>query len=248
MIKVKSNKHFNTIADSYEELRPVFIPLMDSLAKVLEIIENDVVVDYGCGPGHDIKYLADKYKIKPIGIDKSAEMCRLASAKIGIKNIINGDNQYSVLNLNFDKIYFKFVMHHIQQPLKFIDDIIDNLKIGNSFAFVTMLPKNVESYVILKYFPSLRPILATESQKQLEIFEHIEHNASITFNRLECDVSEEVFDESLIYKLQKNYSSFFSILSESEKNQGIEKIKSELKNKFNYKYLTKGVIGYGKKY
>jgi len=243
-----SKRHFNEIAVNYEDLRPVYIPLMDKLAAVLDIKDNDVVVDYGCGPGHDLKYLAERYKIKPIGIDKSAEMCRLTSTKIGIKYIINGDNQDSVLNLNFDKIYFKFVMHHILQPFQFIDEIIDHLKIGNSFAFVTMLPANVESYVILKYFPSLLPVLKKESQKQLEIIEHIEQNASITFNRLECDVSEEIFNESLIDKLQKNYSSFISILSESEKNKGIEKIKLELKHKFNNKHLTKGVIGYGSKH
>lgn len=242
-----SIRHFNEIAGYYEDLRPVYIPLMDKLATVLEIKDSDVVVDYGCGPGHDLKYLTERYKIKPIGIDKSAEMCRLASTKIGLKNIINGDDQYSVLNLNFDKIYFKFVMHHIKHPLQFIDDIIDHLKIGNSFAFVTMLPKNVDSYVILKYFPSLLPVLKRESEKQLEIIEHIEQNALITFNRLECDVSEEVFDESLIYKLQKNYSSFFSILSEAEKNQGIEKIKEELKKNYNNKHVTKGIIGYGRK-
>ena len=60
-------------------------------------------------------------------------------------------------------------------------------------------------------------------------------------------MSEEVFDDFLLFKLEKNYSSFFSILPDDEKRQGIEKVKKELKTKYNYKHITKGVIGYGRK-
>ena len=56
---MESKAHFDSIADMYEDLRPVFTPVIDNLAKVMEIKENDVVVDFGCGPGHDIMYLVD---------------------------------------------------------------------------------------------------------------------------------------------------------------------------------------------
>jgi len=248
MIDMNSKKHFINIADLYEELRPVYTPVVDKLAEVLELKENDVVVDYGCGPAHDLKYLSDKYKIKPIGIDKSPEMCRVASERNEIENVINGDNQSFVSKLNFDKIYFKFVMHHISNPLQFMDDIITCMKIGNSFAIVTMLPENVESYIVLRYFPALRTILESEAKRQLEIIEHIQKNPSIIFNIIEYDVNEEIFDETLIDKIQKNYSSFVSLLSEQEKKNGIEKIRSDINNNYKNIHLTKGIICYGRKY
>ena len=60
-------------------------------------------------------------------------------------------------------------------------------------------------------------------------------------------VNEEVFGEYMLYKLENNYSSFFSIISDKEKRQGMEKIKNQLDMKINNRYLTKGVIGYGRK-
>ena len=244
---MESKAHFDSIADMYENLRPVFTPLMDNLAKVMEIKENDVVVDFGCGPGHDIKYLEDNYHINPIAVDKSKEMCRVASTKIGGVNVINGDSLSCLCNVRFDKIYFKFVMHHITQPKQFVDDLVNRLKKGDSFAIVTMLPSHIESYEMLKYFPSLTSMLKTKAQEQQKVFEYLWQNKQITFSCLECDVNEEVFDEFMLYKLENNYSSFFSIISDNEKRQGIEKVKSQLNLKNNCKFITKGVIGYGKK-
>lgn len=244
---MESIAHFDSIADMYEKLRPVFTPLMDNLAKVMELKENDVVVDFGCGPGHDIKYLVDNYYINPIAVDKSKEMCRVASSKIGCANVINGDSLSCLCNMRFDKIYFKFVMHHIIRPIQFVDDLVNRLKKGDSFAIVTMLPSQIESYEILKYFPSLTPILKTKAQEQQIVFEHLWQNKQITFNCLECGVNEEVFDEFMLYKLENNYSSFFSIISDNEKRQGVEKVKNQLNPKYIYKCISKGVIGYGRK-
>lgn len=244
---MKSKTHFDIIADAYENLRPVFTPVMDNLAKVLEIKENDVVVDFGCGPGHDIKYLVDNYQVHPIAVDKSKQMCRVASTKIGSCNVINGNDLLCLQKVPFNKIYFKFVMHHITQLLQFVDDLVNCLKTGDSFAIVTMLPSHLQSYELLKYFPSLTPILKARAREQQEVMEHLQKNKQVTFNCLECDVNEEVFDEFLFNKLENNYSSFFSILSDNEKRQGMEKVKNEFSTKFNNKYITKGVIGYGRK-
>jgi trans-aconitate methyltransferase len=243
-----SKKHFDEIANFYKELRPVYTPLMDKLAEVLELKQGDVVVDYGCGPGQDLKYLIDKYNIKPIGIDSSNVMCRLSAEKIGAENVINENNQHSVKNIYFNKIYFKFVMHHIFQPHQFIDDIIGYMKSGSAFAIITMLPENVSSYIVLRYFSVLRTILEEAAQKQFEIVKHIQSNSLVDFYILENIVSEEIFDESLIEKINKNYSSFISTMSEQEKNDGIQKIKNEINVNYKFKHLTKGVICYGRKY
>ena len=198
----ESKAHFDIIADMYEDLRPVFTPVMDNLAKVLEIKANDVVVDFGCGPGHDIKYLADNYQINPIAVDRSNEMCRVASSKIGDSNVINGDDLTCLRNVRFDKIYFKFVMHHILQPIQFVDDMVKRLKKGVSFAIFNMLPTHLESYEMLNYFPVIAPILNAKAKEHQEVFDYLRQNTQITFRSLECDVNEEVFDEYLLYKLE----------------------------------------------
>lgn len=243
---MEMNTHFDIIANMYEKLRPVFTPVMDNLAKVLGIKANDVVVDFGCGPGHDIKYLADNYQINPIAVDRSKKMCRLASSKIGDSNVISGEDLSCLQYVRFDMIYFKFVMHHIIQPIQFVEDMVKRLKMGNSFAIVTMLPPHLESYEMLKFFPSLMPILNAKAIEHQNVFDHLRHNKQISFDCLECDVSEDVFDEYLLYKLENNYSSFFSILPDNEKRRGIEKVKNQLNTNYNHHYFTKGVIGYGR--
>jgi trans-aconitate methyltransferase len=244
---MNSVTHFDLISNNYEKLRPIYIPLMDKLAEVLEVKNGDIVVDYGCGPGHDLGYLASKYKIESIGIDKSLEMCRIASKNTGIKRIINGNNQSFVQNLNFDKIYFKFVMHHILQPFRFIDDIINCLKKGGSFAIVTMLPANIESYIILRYFPVFRQLLEKSAQEQFEVIEYIKQKSLIEITVLELNINEEIIDETLIDKIKNNYVSFISTLSEEDKNDGIKKIKIDINNIYGNRYLTKGVVCYGRK-
>lgn len=244
---MRTRMHFDSIADMYEDLRPVFVPVMDDLAKALDIRGGDVVVDFGCGPGHDIKYLVDNYHINPIALDKSKEMCRVASSKIGDSHVINGDNISCLRNVVFDKIYFKFVMHHIVQPKNFLDDLVSRLKKGNVFAIVTMLPSHLESYELLRCFPSLIPIIKAKAQEQLEIFEYLKQNKQITINCLECDVNEEVFDKYMLTKLENNYSSFFSILPDHEKRKGIERVRNQIASEYNHKYVTKGIICYGKR-
>lgn len=244
---MNTKEHFNGIAATYNELRPTYAPLMDKLAEVLEIAEGDKVVDYGCSTGHDLRYLADKYKVIPIGVDNSKEMVRIATRIIGSENVFESDNQFIIENINYDKIFFKFVMHHIQSPCQFIDDIICRLKTGSFFAIVTMLPANVSSYIVLRYFPRLRPLLENEAARQFDLIEHIKKNRSINFNVIEHDISIEIVDETLIQKIQRNYSSFFSSLSVDEKNDGIEKIKYEMNGSLKKKHFTRGVICYGRK-
>ena len=242
-----SAAHFDIIADKYERLRPVYMPVMDTLAKVLEIGQNNTVIDFGCGPGHDIHYLTEKYKINPIAVDKSEKMCSVASSKIGGSNVVNSDNLSCLQNVQFDKIYFKFVMHHITQPIQFIDYLVNLLKKGAAFAIVTMMPSHLDSYELLNFFPSLHPILKAKALEQQECFDCLWRNKQITFNCIECNVNEEIFDYFLLNKLENNYSSFFSILSEEEKRQGIERVKNQIDLQYNHKYITKGIIGYGRK-
>ena len=241
-----STSHFEHISDTYADLRPVFTPVMDNLARVLALKAGDVVVDYGCGPGHDLRYLADHYRIHPVAVDKSEGMCRVASSKSGIGRVIQGDSLSCLRDTPFDKIYFKFVMHHIRRPVEFVDDLVGLLKKGDSFAIVTMLPQHLESYALLKYFPGLTPLLTASALEQQAVFDHLRQNRQISFDCLECDVNEEVFDRSMLHKLENNYSSFFAFLTDEEKREGMEKVKKQLDKTDNNKYITKGVIGYGR--
>ena len=50
----------------------------------------------------------------------------------------------------------------------------------------------------------------------------------------------------MLKKLENNYASFFAFLTDEEKKEGMEKVKKQLDKTDNNKYITKGVIGYGR--
>jgi trans-aconitate methyltransferase len=220
---------------------------MEELATLLFIEEQNIVIDFGCGPGHDIKYLKEKYNIIPIGIDASEKMCKYARKNIGINNVICSDNLNSIKNLKFDKIYFKFLLHHIEEPLFFIKNLIDIMKTGSFFAIITMLPQYVPSYILSNYFPTLQKSIYKEAENQLEIINQIESLNTIDCKLIETNINEEIFDNYLIKKILINYTSFFTILSEKEKEKGIEKLKKDIVLNQGKKHLTKGAVYYGRK-
>jgi ubiquinone/menaquinone biosynthesis C-methylase UbiE len=88
------------------------------LVKKLAINPNDVVVDFGCGPGYYIIELAKKAK-RVVAVDLSLEMLKKAqnkAAKVGVKNIqflqSNGAN-IQLEDSSVDMILLVTVYHEV---------------------------------------------------------------------------------------------------------------------------------------
>ena len=103
---------------------------------VLDMIEPDSsVLDFGCGDGAVLKYLADKKNIKGIGVDVSEDI--LARAKtLGIETIKMDISKLSELdNLpEVDYITGFEIIEHLPNPEEFINKIKNKAKKAMIFS------------------------------------------------------------------------------------------------------------------
>jgi SAM-dependent methyltransferase len=64
-------KYYDIVHQRHDVMNPVDETKLDLLYDLLELKPNNKVIDIGCGKGEMLIGLAEKYKIKGVGIDKS---------------------------------------------------------------------------------------------------------------------------------------------------------------------------------
>jgi len=226
--KINDTSNFNKIAYIYEEVRPLEPLVLDKVASILDMQKNQSILDIGCGTGVDLKYLEEKYKIEPFGIDKSHKMVNKALLNIG-KNITCVDAIKYIQNSEkkFHSIYFKLSLHHFlnQQQI-----LIDTFNMTNKVAIVSIHPSQVNKWILTKYFPTLKEKMLSFSEKQLNIIESFPNNLNIKWQKIDCILQEEFYTSTLINSIKQNYVSFFKYVPSSELNHGLLKLKKDIIN------------------
>jgi ubiquinone/menaquinone biosynthesis C-methylase UbiE len=110
------NDSYEKIAGNYNETRKkTHTPLFDKMAEFInEIREGQKVLDIGCGSGRLITALSGK-KVEYLGVDKSAEMIKLAKDNYPEYRFLTGDLlELSMLpDINFDFVFCAAVLHHL---------------------------------------------------------------------------------------------------------------------------------------
>lgn len=97
---------------------------------ILNMIEpNSLVLDLGCGDGAVLKYLAEKAKIKGIGVDISRKVLDKAE-QVGIKTITMDITNFTNLKdlPEVDYILGLEIIEHLSNPEEFISKIKDKAK------------------------------------------------------------------------------------------------------------------------
>lgn len=111
----------------YLEWRFTQYPLFRDLMQMYGNHDNEVVLDYGCGPGNDVVgFLIYTNASKVIGVDVSAKALRFASRRIALHrldqdrceliSISDSDDKIPLDDNSVDYIYSEGVLHHISNP------------------------------------------------------------------------------------------------------------------------------------
>jgi ubiquinone/menaquinone biosynthesis C-methylase UbiE len=108
-------------------------PLLDAA----EVREGMAVLDVGCGPGY-VSAAARKRGAKPLGLDFSSEMVRIAGRMFPEIEFREGDAQ----NLpfegeTFDRVLANFALLHLANPERACAEAGRVLKPGGKFGFTT---------------------------------------------------------------------------------------------------------------
>lgn len=111
---------------------------------------GDLVLDAGCGPGHESKFLID-HGLKVIGTDISDKMIGIAKREVPKANFCVMDiRKVDEMSVSFDGIFAKASLLHIpkNETQSVIKNILSRLKPGGYFFIIVKENKDIEEEVV----------------------------------------------------------------------------------------------------
>ncbi len=115
-----------TTDDRWKLEHPYFMQL---IGEQLNITEDSVIVDYGCGIGRMAKELIDKYKCKVVGVDIAPNMRALSLMYVNSDNFtVMHPGTFLSLDIKCDFVISIWVLQHVLLPAKDLEIIDKSLK------------------------------------------------------------------------------------------------------------------------
>lgn len=120
--------------------------LVDKISENLEITNDMVVLDFGCGMGRVAKELITRFDCKVIGLDISASMLTFAKLYTANLDKFQGTHNYSTPD-SVDLAISILALQHAENPQKEIDNIINTLKPNGTFVLLNESHRFVPSEI-----------------------------------------------------------------------------------------------------
>ena len=232
---------YDKLASSYDNVRgtsDAYVQYWTSqLAEFSELVDDDSVLDIGCGTGRYSSTFAASGTRSIVGIDLSREMLNVAYNKCTRDNVsfMQGDCRHLPLKgRSFDVAFMVLVVHHvpIDERLKVYKQIRDVLKSKGRFVILTRSHEQIrESLIAL--FPGVVDI---DTKRMPDI------------RQLQIDLGDAGFDEIILnevpnYKLYRDridfiekvkgkYISTLSMFDEDEFQRHLKTFQNRLKQRF----------------
>ena len=216
-------------AAAYEETRAVEPLVYSTLCSLLCPEKNDAVLDFGCGTGNYLKKLVSDFEIKAYGIEPSSTMREIASAKLGTKDVLDGNHlKVPFPELYFNKIYCTDVIHHIRQLDNFFSNLMHVAKNGAKLCICTESPSQLAEKYWIQYFPDALTA-------DLERF-HLINNIVLAGEKAGWTYSKSVLTEetkiapislSFLKRVEKKTLSVFHLITDVSFELGLARMKAD---------------------
>lgn len=234
---------YSKIAPTYNQ-RYVESYLPSIEKEIISIVqENDykTILEAGCGTGRWLKSL-NQLKYKIIGLDYSVEMLKVSREENPSLKLINADADFIPLkNDYFDLIFCVNSIHHFPDKEIFVKESRRVLSENGTLAIFGVDPHVDRDWYVYDYFDNVY-------ENDLKRFPSLEQLKKLLdenyFKNVEIKSVEEIFRERVGEDvlndpfLQKNHSSQLANLSDEEYEQGLEKIKMQIKKHPNTIFRT----------
>ncbi|MDY0081651.1 MAG: methyltransferase domain-containing protein [Ignavibacteriaceae bacterium] len=238
---------YSKIAGTYDNrYKENYLSSIDKLLKQV-IFDNGykIILEAGCGTGKWIKSF-DDLGLKVFGLDYSLDMLKMFDRGDSKAQMINTDAcSIPVKDNSIDLIFCVNAIHHFPDKKKFISECKRTLKQNGMITAFGVDPYCDKEWYVYDYFENvyqndLKRFLSVDSMKTLldsEGFKEI--NIGIAEKVFNERIGDEVFEDPF---LGKNHSSQLADISDQKYEQGIEKIKTQIKNNPNTIFKTSVVF------
>jgi SAM-dependent methyltransferase len=154
-------------SEDYLEWRFAEYPLFRELTGLWGNHSDELILDYGCGPGNDVTgFLLHAGPAMVVGADVSAKALRLAmrrltlhgidSRRFGLVHVRESDTRLPFEDRRFDHVSSNGVIHHVSDPLRVLRELRRGLKRTGT---CTIMVYNRDSVYFHLYTAYMRMIL-----------------------------------------------------------------------------------------
>ncbi len=230
---------YDKIGEDYDTTRKADPNILSSLSKLLNIETGKKYLDIACGTGNYTTRISN-FGGNWFACDGSEKMLSEARSK----SLDISWKKYDVEDLGYESDFFDGVIcslaiHHFPSLLQPFCEIARVLRAGCNFVIFTSTPEQMQGYWLNHYFPEMME----KSCQQMPTFEVVE--SALAEAGFSIEVQEPFFITSelkdfflysgkqrpemyLSGKVRNGISSFHNFCSQSELDQGLEKLRQDI--------------------
>jgi ubiquinone/menaquinone biosynthesis C-methylase UbiE len=152
--------HFERLAPRYVDLRgDAFADELTDRIAAAYGLAGATVLDVGCGPGHVVARLVDRWGVAGTGIDRSAAMIAEARRAFGGRARFElGDvTAQPFEDAAFDTVLARMVVHLVDRGAAFAE-VARVLRPGGRLVITTADTDRIDSFWLTPYFPSFAAV------------------------------------------------------------------------------------------
>lgn len=241
-------EHYDNLSFLYDSLwtySEEFISyISEQIISILELKENDVLVDCGCGTGIYTKAILEKMNLKHkvICTDLSEGMLSSLMKEQRVVTIPADAIAFSAMDMTYDKVFIKEMIHHIEIGKEILYKNIYNHLTDNGIFTILLLPPTIE-------YPLF--------QKAIQYYEeHQPHYSEIAVGMGKCGFKTNISQihyplnikkEKYFNMVRQRYMSLLSVFSDEEIESGISELEEKYKNIESLKFNDNFIVVTGRK-
>lgn len=202
--------------------------LFKKIHDIAESNQSKRILELGCGTGHWLKSFPND--TTTIGLDASFGMLKQAKSEEHKYFLVQGNiNLLPFRNNTFDFVYCINAIHHLDRPIKFIQDCKNILVSGGILAIVCMNPHSgTDKWFVYDYFKGTYQMDLSRYPAPEEIKDWLK---TAGFKNIEFQIGERLQNKYVgeeIFPIPKDFTSQLSLLSDQDYQVGIQKIKDTI--------------------
>jgi len=208
------------------------------IEKVLKAKSDSIsLLDLACGTGNFLQKQHEEYKYDKIswyGCDLSEEMLAIAYRKAPFAHLTLSDAaSLPYPDASFDIVTCDFAFHHFADKLNCIKEIARTLKYDGVVKMTNICPEHMPASWVYHYFPSTREIDNDRFWSSRTLFSEFTKHGFKVETEITIRMKNFLLSELLAEAINRDMSQL-NLIDDMEFNNGIEKIKNDIKNNKGY--------------